>query len=248
MAFTVAHTICAIPFYKKRWFSVSAITLGLIAPDLAYFILFQKSSDVSTKLPGFLWFTLPASFVLWWTWQAIIAPHVYEFLAVKLPERSQKPETYQVLWVLSSFFLGIALHHFVDSFAEPGGLWVEMFPAFFDQEILTVQVTTWFQYGLSAMGTISLVVVVLYWWFKKPKLAKAARNQLLKELGICFVGSLFLTAATFVLVPISPRNIMFFVIFTLVRMISMGVVTLVSYILITNWQQTGYLLVDRDLD
>lgn len=248
MAFTIAHTVCVIPFYKKRWFSIAAITLGSLAPDLAYFVLFQRSSDLSTKFPGFFWFTLPVSLLLWWTWVHIIAPHLYEFLATKLPTRSPKPERYQTLWIFASFCLGIAMHHIIDSFAEPGGFWVEMFPAFFDQEILTVQVTTWFQYGLSVTGTILLIILLTYWWFKKPPLTKAARIQLLIEGAICLAGALFLTAITLVLIPLSPRNILFFVIFTIVRMISTGCLTYIAYILLKNWYDTGYLLVEHEYE
>lgn len=246
MPFTLAHTICAIPFYKKRWFSISAMTLGLMAPDLSYFVLFQGSSDISTKFPSVLWFTLPISALIWWTWDAIIAPHLYENYAPKLPKRSQKPENYRILWLMASFFIGMAMHLFVDSFAEPDGFWVEMFPTFFDQEILTVQVTTWMQYGISFSGTILLVLFLIIWWFRQPKLESDDRWVLAKEVAIVLSMAIVLSAVSIFLIPIGTRSLIKFIPFTIVRLVSTGYLSLLLYILYVNWQETGYLLAEQE--
>ena len=67
MPFTFSHPALAVPFYlaKKRWFSLTGLVAGSIAPDFAYFIHMRKAvSRFSHTIPGIFAFDLPIAICL----------------------------------------------------------------------------------------------------------------------------------------------------------------------------------------
>jgi len=67
MPFTFSHPALAVPFYlaKKRWFSLTGLVAGSIAPDFAYFIHMRKAvSRFSHTIPGIFVFDLPMAICL----------------------------------------------------------------------------------------------------------------------------------------------------------------------------------------
>jgi hypothetical protein len=67
MPFTFSHPALAVPFYlaKKRWFSLTGLVAGSIAPDFAYFIQMKKAvSRFSHTIPGIFLFDLPMAIFL----------------------------------------------------------------------------------------------------------------------------------------------------------------------------------------
>jgi hypothetical protein len=67
MPFTFSHPALAVPFYlaKKRWFSLTGLVAGSIAPDFAYFIQMKKTGGrFSHTLTGVFLFDLPMAIFL----------------------------------------------------------------------------------------------------------------------------------------------------------------------------------------
>jgi len=67
MPFTFSHPALAVPFYlaRKRWFSLTALVAGSIAPDFAYFLRMKKTGGrFSHTIPGLFLFDLPMAILL----------------------------------------------------------------------------------------------------------------------------------------------------------------------------------------
>lgn len=63
MPFTLAHPSIVLPF-KSRYFDLTGLILGSMAPDMIYFVLFSPSSNVGHTLWGSILFNLPMCFLL----------------------------------------------------------------------------------------------------------------------------------------------------------------------------------------
>jgi hypothetical protein len=75
MPFTFSHPALAVPFYlaKKRWFSLTGLVAGSIAPDFAYFIHMRKAvSRFSHTIPGVFLFDLPMAIALALVFHSIV--------------------------------------------------------------------------------------------------------------------------------------------------------------------------------
>lgn len=66
MPFTFSHPAAVLPFLflPKRWFSLTGLVLGSLAPDFEYFIRMKVQSSISHTWTGLLWFNLPLSIFL----------------------------------------------------------------------------------------------------------------------------------------------------------------------------------------
>ena len=65
MPFTFAHPAAAVPLRRPlgRYGVLSALAIGSLAPDLAYFLPLSVSRNESHSLTGLLWFSLPVGLV-----------------------------------------------------------------------------------------------------------------------------------------------------------------------------------------
>ncbi len=67
MPFTFSHPALIAPIYHlhKRYFSLTGLVMGSLAPDFEYFFkMTKRESQFSHSLPGLFWFDLPLSIFL----------------------------------------------------------------------------------------------------------------------------------------------------------------------------------------
>lgn len=75
MPFTFSHPALIIPIYKirKKWFSISGLITGSIAPDFEYFFKMRKDiSNYSHTLLSILYFNLPLALIVIYVFHAIV--------------------------------------------------------------------------------------------------------------------------------------------------------------------------------
>lgn len=130
MPFTLAHPVAILPLVKPlgRFAVASALVVGSLAPDLAYFVPLPVSREQTHSLLGLFWFCLPFGLLTYFVFHLLFAPLIHGLspkqIATRLPEqwsgtRIQNPFTIPVVF---SILIGALTHVVWDSFTHSGGL------------------------------------------------------------------------------------------------------------------------------
>jgi hypothetical protein len=139
MPFTLAHPAIVLPLacFSKRWFSMTGLVAGSLAPDFEYFLRMEMRSDYSHTINGVFWFDLPLGVLLAFIFHDVIRDGLIENLPLTLKSRFL-PLT-QVQWnsyfrknwpvFIGSVLIGAFSHLFWDGWTHPNGIFVETFPA-----------------------------------------------------------------------------------------------------------------------
>ncbi len=145
MPFTFSHPAIVLPLtcFKPRWFSITGLVAGSLAPDFLYFIEMDGGADFGHTLAGIFLFDLPVSYLL------AICFHrwVRNPLLVHLPAPLDRKyagylafdfvRTLQRNWFVFplSVILGAVSHVGWDYFCNPRGWIYYAAPAFFSQYV-----------------------------------------------------------------------------------------------------------------
>lgn len=126
MPFTAAHTVAAVPVARVLGGRavMSALVVGSMTPDLAYFLPFDVARWQSHSLPALLWFCLPVGLSVWAFFHLCVAPLVHdvspEIVRDRLPRvwaRGALPDV-RFVDVALCIVLGAMTHLFWDSFTH----------------------------------------------------------------------------------------------------------------------------------
>lgn len=127
MPLTLAHPAAILPLFRPlgRWAVPSALVLGSMSPDFAYFL---PGTDLSThSADALLWFDLPAGGLAYATWHALVARPLVALLPRGVAERLLPLLTERaaqlrppVQAVAVSLLVGAATHLAWDSFTHSG--------------------------------------------------------------------------------------------------------------------------------
>ncbi|MFD3156871.1 DUF4184 family protein [Haloimpatiens sp. FM7330] len=131
MSFTLAHP-AAVVFMKNKYFNLSGLILGSMAPDFIYFILFNPSSNFGHTILGFMLLNIPLCFLL----NFIYYKYIKDSFILNLPMCISKDYTWlidikngvtnvkeAVIFTYSSV-IGMMTHVFWDSFTHKTGYFV----------------------------------------------------------------------------------------------------------------------------
>jgi hypothetical protein len=133
MAFTTSHPAAVLVFnyLPKRWFSLTALVIGSMAPDFEYFIRMTMQSRYSHTPLGLLWFDLPLSLLFILIYNAIVKDRLIDHLPAYLNKRSSAYKNYSksyfkrpLIVIITSILIGAASHLLWDSFTHPGRYFV----------------------------------------------------------------------------------------------------------------------------
>ncbi|GAO44610.1 DUF4184 family protein [Flavihumibacter petaseus] len=185
MPFTFSHPAIILPFtaLPKRWYSLTGLVAGTIAPDMEYFLRMRVLSTFSHTLPGLFWFNLPVGVLLTIIFHQIIRDTLLENLPVAIQRRSMIFQQFDWMKyfrsaapiVLLSVWIGAGSHLFWDSFTHVHGYFVDRISAL-QQEIAingySVPVFKLLQHVSSMVG--GLVLLVAFWQLRPSTLAKPA--------------------------------------------------------------------------
>src|SRR5690554_131430 len=138
MPFTFSHPALVLPlaYLPKKWFSMTGLIIGSIAPDFEYFIRMRIQSDYSHTISGLFWFDLPLGIILAFIFHNIVRDSFFNNLPTILKSRLVKFKSFEWneyfkknwLVVIISFLIGAASHIFWDSFTHHNGYFVKTIP------------------------------------------------------------------------------------------------------------------------
>jgi hypothetical protein len=176
MPFTLAHPAAVIPLHRRlgRAGILSALIIGSMAPDMAYFVPLGIDRTATHSLAGLLWFCVPVGLVSYVLFHALLRPLGHYLLPV--PVQSRLPPASGPSWIPTaplwavglSLVLGAATHLLWDAFMHGDGFVVQTVPAL--QSLLCdiggyrVTVYKGFQHGSSLLGLLLLARWVMQWF------------------------------------------------------------------------------------
>jgi hypothetical protein len=120
MPFTLSHVIAVLPIYKisKKYFSISGLIIGSMAPDFEFFIRYTLYAIWSHTFMGIFLFDLPISLILCFVFHSWVRDKLIIYLPSILGSKYSK--YYKFSWneyfkkhyliVIISIFVGIFTH------------------------------------------------------------------------------------------------------------------------------------------
>jgi len=181
MPFTLAHPAAAVPL--RRWLgrygTVSALVIGSMTPDLAYFLPVGVSRAQSHSLAGLFWWCLPVGAAVYLLFHAVLAPPLVALapraLRARLASISRvpgPPTRERTFAIALSLVAGAATHVAWDSFTHDQGAMVLASPWLRERlgEVWGYRVHTYrlLQHASSALGVLVLALWLERWWRRAP--------------------------------------------------------------------------------
>ncbi|MBF8983399.1 DUF4184 family protein [Lutibacter sp. B2] len=138
MPFTFAHPAIVIPINKRlrKFFSLTALVIGSMAPDFEYFIRFKPVGLIGHTFLGFFYFNLPLCFLVAYLFHYIVK----RSFILNMPQCISKRYSYLTMesWGIHSIkelfifiysaIVGMLSHVIWDAFTHNGGRFVGMIP------------------------------------------------------------------------------------------------------------------------
>jgi hypothetical protein len=214
MPFTLSHAAAALPFRRTRLI-MSALVVGCLAPDFAYFLPLGQHERFGHTLLGVFELDLPLSLAVLWLFHR----YARKPLAACLPEGARErldrsPRAFPInslsrfAMTVLSILVGIATHIFWDAFTHPGN-WISDRLQFLNT---TVSIPLfgprpWFEI-LQYLSSVLGIVVILLWyirWYRNTPPVHSKQERLTSD-RIAIV-SLFLIAVVFALIRAAASGI-----------------------------------------
>lgn len=184
MPFTLAHPVAILPLVKPlgRFAVASALVVGSMAPDLAYFVPLPFSREQTHSLPGLFWFCLPFGLLTYFVFHLLFAPLIHGLspkqIATRLPKqwsaaRTQNPFS---IPVVTSILVGALTHVLWDSFTHSGGLPSTVLPLL-DRQIGEVGGYTIYVHKVLQHSSNLLGMGILAWWLGRVFKSKEAQGS-----------------------------------------------------------------------
>lgn len=175
MPFTLAHPAAALPLRGPlgRWGCASALAIGSITPDLAYFVPLGVAGAQSHSLAALFWFCLPTGLVVWAAYLALLRPFARAMLPQAIAQRMSRSafggwSPTVVAAAAVSVVVGAGTHLAWDSFTHGHGAAVRALPLLQARIVIASfyqpQVFTLLQHASSAVGLIVLAIVGIRWY------------------------------------------------------------------------------------
>lgn len=227
MPFTLAHpaAILAIPSPLQKWTVPSALVIGSMSPDFAFFLPLGVSRLESHSLMGIFWFCLPVGLATYLIFHLLLKHPLTSLLPdwinrrlITVTGKMRRLPKASWLIVTTSLFIGTLTHLAWDAFTHPGAPGVEAIP-FLRVEVFTVDTYHAYAYKLlqyfsSGLGILILGIWSFLWLRKSPLGAPPPRSMMISEriktialiLAVPFTSGLFTTLVHFP-TPITMRGV-----------------------------------------
>ncbi|MBS1920543.1 MAG: DUF4184 family protein [Bacteroidetes bacterium] len=132
MPFTFSHPGAVLPlgYLPKRYFSMTALVVGSIAPDFEYFIRMDSYSSFSHSLKGMFWFDLPLTIILAFVFHGVVRNKLIDNLPAFVASKFQVFKDFawpayfnkKFITVIYSAIIGISSHILWDAFTHERGI------------------------------------------------------------------------------------------------------------------------------
>lgn len=204
MPFTTSHPAIVLPLKKiwPRWFSLSGLMAGAMAPDLQYFLIADTTfrGDSHSWL-GLFQLCLPLGllfvFAFHWLFKQPFIVNLPRPLANALSglAASKFTPTNTRGWIVLvySVILGTLSHFFWDSFTHASGEIAQQIGWLTDQSTLfglVRQNTRWMQHASTLLGAAGVLVGIWFWKLLPPPLEKPTSRTVRQKLIFWSLGSI----------------------------------------------------------
>ncbi len=181
MPFTASHPAAVLPFLHAfaPTGAASALVIGSMTPDIAYFVPGPDTRHESHMLRGLTSFCLPAGLIGVVTWEWFLRRPMTALLPDALRSRLPEHPPFLPLWrptvllpVLAAILIGALTHQIWDSFTHANGVIVDLMPASREKVVtvggLTIRVYKVFQHASTLLGAALLARAVRDWMRATP--------------------------------------------------------------------------------
>jgi hypothetical protein len=214
MPFTFSHPALIIPlkYLPARYFSITGLVIGSIAPDFEKFIKMSGGNIYSHTLAGIFWFNLPLALVLAFVFHLVVRDVLVDNLPLFFRERLERFKSFK--WtlhfkkypgaVVCSILIGVILHIALDSFTHRDAPLIYLFPyllkwitfgPFFSIGYVTLMWVVILDLSVSILG----LLYIIYTFIRLPTEAvKKEKKSFLPFWGIVILLSLVIVMLKFI--------------------------------------------------
>ncbi len=139
MPFTFSHPAAVLPltYLPRRWYSLTGLVIGSVAPDFEYFVRMSVRSVYSHTFSGLFYFDLPMGLLLAFLFHLVARDALIDNLPLFLKKyltgykRINWLQTFRQQWfvIIISILVGAASHIAWDGFTHAKTIFVEHMPA-----------------------------------------------------------------------------------------------------------------------
>jgi hypothetical protein len=215
MPFTLAHPAAVLPLRRGlgRLGIPSALVVGSMVPDLAYFFPLGVTGSQSHSGAGLLWFCLPVGIAALVVFDWLVGPFTVAMLpsavSLRLDPRSVGFNAQRLLTAGPAILVGAVTHVAWDSFTHSSGIAVQAFPALRAPVPLfpwyVPQVFTLLQHGSTLAGLALLTLWAVRWYQHTPPRFAQDGYALPRWLRSVVLVMLFLAPAVTAAAVLWPR-------------------------------------------
>ncbi|MBN2652271.1 MAG: DUF4184 family protein [Spirochaetales bacterium] len=174
MPFTFAHPLAVLPLGKKknRYFNMTALIIGSMAPDFEYFIHFKPYQIHGHTILGQVYYNLPLVILLSFIYHHILKesmiihlpnPYGSDYYYLVKEKRQSRSMTGAVVFIYSAF-IGMFTHLIWDSFTHVNGYFVTRISLLSKElSIMNYDIPVYkvLQHGSTILGLSILFIVLL---------------------------------------------------------------------------------------
>ncbi|MFC4075985.1 DUF4184 family protein [Salinithrix halophila] len=177
MPFTFAHSAAVIPIHLRwgRYFSLTGLVLGSMAPDLEYFLHFKPHGVIGHTLLGFFYLNFPLVILLAWIFHRVIKEPFITHLprpfsqwyrhSTNPPWKFSSVRKFFVLFYSS--ILGMFTHVLWDAFTHSTGFFVEHLPFLRERfHILSLEIP-FYKVAQHSSTLIGFLILAAYLYSRK---------------------------------------------------------------------------------
>ncbi len=175
MPFTLSHPAAVIPLRRPlgRWAVLSALVIGSMAPDFAYFLGVQSLRASTHTLASIAWFSLPLGWIAYLGFQFVLKRPAVFLLPRGFRSRFDAAPKLHAFWpVTGCLAIGALTHIGWDSFTHDSGALVQRLPWLrqLGVELWGVPVVSYkiLQHGSTLLGIAAIAGSVAAWLGRTP--------------------------------------------------------------------------------
>ena len=202
MPFTPAHPAAILPLARplRKWAVPSALVIGSMVPDFAFFLPLGVRRLESHSLTGLFWFCLPIGWSAYLLFHLLLKFPIHSllpaFIARRLNQAIGETRLPKVSWlaVTISLLVGAATHLAWDTFTHDGAPGVEAI-AFLRADVFAVGTYHVYAYRLlqyfSSVIGLLILGVWTFQWFRKSAIGPEPAVSLALSQRLVVLASLF---------------------------------------------------------
>ncbi|EPJ44996.1 MAG: hypothetical protein OFPII_30800 [Osedax symbiont Rs1] len=188
MPYTLSHAVISLPVYiaSRGKIPIASMIVGSMSPDFPYLLALTTTAAPGHSILGVLIYCLIPSLLMLLVWYRWLEKPALDFL--HLPQRTLKLEVPTFLLIVLGVLFSAYSHALWDATSHSDGSFV-VNSEFWHQELFTLPLYKWNQYGSGVFGLVTLLLWYIYALIKNrhmPYKGQFATGALIYAASICF--------------------------------------------------------------